>query len=45
VAEADLTPADAAQVMALIETFPRTLETSEIEGRLPEMENMICGAV
>jgi hypothetical protein len=43
VSEGDLTPAEAAQVMAFVETFRRTLETSEMEGRLAELEEALRG--
>lgn len=38
VANGDLTPIEAASVMALIETFRRTLETTELERRVAELE-------
>jgi len=38
VAAGDLTPTEGAHVMALIETYRRTLETTEIEKRLKELE-------
>lgn len=38
VAAGDLTPTEGAHVMALIETYRRTLETTEIETRLRELE-------
>lgn len=43
VAEGDLTPGEGAQVMGLVETFRRTLETSQLEGRLAELEEAIRG--
>lgn len=36
---ADLTPQEGAHVMALIETYRRTLETSELEARVMALEN------
>lgn len=38
VAEGDLTPAEAAQIMALVETYRRTLETTELEARVAALE-------
>ena len=38
VSQGDLTPTEGAHVMALIETYRRTLETTEIEKRLTELE-------
>jgi hypothetical protein len=38
VAEGELTPLEGAQIMALIETFRKTLETSELEVRLTALE-------
>ena len=38
VAAGDLTPIEGAQVMALVEAFRRTLETSELEARLAALE-------
>ncbi|MBM3612943.1 MAG: hypothetical protein FJX19_08245, partial [Alphaproteobacteria bacterium] len=38
VAAGDLTPIEGAQVMALVEAFRRTLETSELEARLAVLE-------
>ena len=38
VAAGDLTPAEGAQVMALVEACGRTLETSELEARLAALE-------
>lgn len=35
----DLTPTEAAQIMALIEAYRRTLETSELEARVAALEN------
>lgn len=34
----ELTPSEAAQIMALVETFRRTLETSDIEARVVALE-------
>jgi hypothetical protein len=38
VAEGDLTPIEAAQIMGLIETYRRTLETGELEARVAALE-------
>ncbi len=38
VAEGDLTPFEAVQIMALIETFRKTLETCELEARVAALE-------
>ena len=38
VAEGDLTPTEGAHVMALIETYRRTLETTELESRVAALE-------
>ena len=38
VSEGDLTPSEGAQVMALVETYRRTLETSELEARVVALE-------
>ncbi len=38
VSQGELTPTEGAHVMALIETYRRTLETTEIEKRLTELE-------
>ena len=38
VSEGELTPAERAQVMALVDAFRRTLETSELEARLTALE-------
>lgn len=38
VAEGELTPTEAAQVMSLVDSFRRTLETSELEARLVALE-------
>jgi hypothetical protein len=43
VSEGELTPAEGAQIMALVETFRRTLETSEMERRLAELEEATRG--
>ena len=37
-AAGDLTPTEAAHVMALVETYRRTLETSELEARVAALE-------
>jgi hypothetical protein len=38
VATGDLTPTEGAHIMALVETYRRTLETTELEGRLAALE-------
>ncbi|WPY94227.1 hypothetical protein T8T21_14120 [Limimaricola variabilis] len=38
VANAELTPGEGAHVMALVETYRRTLETTELESRLAALE-------
>ena len=38
VALGDLTPLEAAQIMALIETYRRTLETCDLEARVAALE-------
>jgi len=38
VAAGDLTPLEAAQIMGLIETYRRTLETCELEARVAALE-------
>jgi len=38
VSTGDLTPQEGAHVMALIETYRRTLETSELEARVADLE-------
>ena len=38
VAEGDLTPTEGAHIMALVEGFRRTLETSELEARVAALE-------
>jgi hypothetical protein len=38
VAEGDLTPTEGAHVMGLVETYRRTLETSELEARVAALE-------
>jgi len=38
VAAGDLTPIEGAHIMALVETYRRTLETSELEGRVAALE-------
>ena len=40
VALGDLTPLEAAQIMGLIESYRRTLETCEIEARVVALEGM-----
>ncbi len=44
VADGDLTPGEGAQVMGLVDTFRRTLETSEMERRLLDLEETVRGA-
>lgn len=39
VSEGDLTPMEAASVMTLVETYRKTLETSEMEARITALEN------
>lgn len=41
VALGDLTPTEGAHVMALVETYRRTLETAEIEIRMAELEKAV----
>jgi len=38
VAHGDLTPTEGAHIMALVETYRRTLETTELEARLAALE-------
>lgn len=38
VAEGELTPTEGANIMGLVETFRRTLETSELEARIAALE-------
>jgi len=38
VADGDLTPTEGAHIMALVETYRRTLETTELEARLAALE-------
>jgi hypothetical protein len=38
VAQGDLTPTEGAHIMALVETYRRTLETSELEARVAALE-------
>jgi hypothetical protein len=45
VVEGDLTPGEGAQVMGLVETFRRTLETSELTDRLANLEEAMRGPV
>lgn len=40
VAAGDLTPTEGAHVMALIETYRRTLETTELEQRITALEDL-----
>lgn len=41
VAAGDLTPTEGAHIMALVETYRRTLETTEMEERLTELEQLL----
>lgn len=41
VALGDLTPTEGTHVMALVESFRRTLEVTELEARMTELERMI----
>ena len=41
VADGDLTPTEGAHIMALVETYRRTLETSDLEARLRYMEETL----
>jgi len=38
VAEGELTPTEGAHIMALVETYRRTLETTELEARVAALE-------
>jgi hypothetical protein len=40
VAHGDLTPTEGAHIMALVETYRRTLETTELEARLAALEGV-----
>jgi len=40
VADGDLTPTEGAHIMALVETYRRTLETTELEARLVVLESL-----
>ena len=40
VAHGDLTPTEGAHIMALVETYRRTLETTELEARLVVLESL-----
>jgi len=40
VADGDLTPTEGAHIMALVETYRRTLETTELESRLAALEGV-----
>ena len=40
VADGDLTPTEGAHIMALVETYRRTLETTELEARLAALEGV-----
>ena len=44
VAEGELTPGEGASLMALVEGFRRTLETTELEARLAALEGASDGA-
>lgn len=41
VAQGELTPTEGAHVMALVETFRRTLETTALEARLTKIESVL----
>lgn len=41
VGHGDLTPSEGAHVMALVETYRRTLETTELEARMCELEKAV----
>lgn len=41
VALGDLTPTEGAHIMALVESYRRTLETTEIEARITELEQAL----
>ena len=41
VADGDLTPTEGAHIMGLVETYRRTLETSDLEARLRYMEETL----
>ena len=41
VALGDLTPTEGAHIMALVETYRRTLETTEMEARMTELEKAL----
>jgi hypothetical protein len=41
VADGDLTPQEGAHIMALIETYRRTLETTELEARVVALEHNV----
>lgn len=41
VSAGDLTPTEGAHIMALIETYRRTIETTELEKRLRELEDRL----
>lgn len=42
VSEGSLSPMEAASVMALVETYRKTLETAELETRLSKLEERLC---
>ena len=42
VSEGDITPAEGAAVMALVESYRRTLELTEFEARLKKLEDQQC---
>jgi hypothetical protein len=44
VADGELTPTEGAHIMALVETYRRTLETSELEARVVALEGGGHGA-
>ena len=41
VALGDLTPTEGAHIMGLVEAYRRTLETTEIEARMAELEQVL----
>lgn len=42
VAEGELTPTEAAQVMGLVDSFRRTLEATELEARVAALEGVVA---
>lgn len=41
VSAGDLTPTEAAQVMGLVDSYRRTLEVTDLEGRMARMESIV----